>query len=427
MKESLLHFIWQYQYFDKMHLVTVQGDPLWIMRIGQHNTHAGADFVNALVRLGTVDWAGCVEIHIKSSDWDVHAHQHNAAYDNVVLHVVWQHDREVLRPDGSLLPTLELAPRINAEWLERCHRLMEAEAAPIPCATQLLNVSTLHQLSMFEHALMQRLETKAAQVLEWLSSNNNDWEETTYWLLMQNMGFKTNAEPMLVLAQQVPLKVLRKHRDQMLPLEALLFGQGGWLQGIENDEYISSLQKEHAFLSHKYQLEGKQLDRSQWKLLRMRPANFPTVRLAQMAAIVQQNTQLFSVLLECRTVSELKAYFRVPISTYWQQHYLPAKKSASEIAPLGETSINNIIINTAVPLLAAYSQYKQENALMDKALHWLEHLPAEQNTIIDMWKKLGLTMRTASDAQAGIEMYKHFCMPHRCLHCQIGNSLLRPR
>lgn len=426
MTEAVLHFVWQHQYFSKKNLQTTDGQSITILRTGLYNTHAGADFTAAFVRIGEVDWVGSVEIHKKSSDWDAHAHTQDTRYNNVILHVVWQHDREVLRPDGSPIPTLTLSERVDNEWLKRCENFIQQTPFPIPCAAQIGQVSNLHQMAMFDRALAERLEQKAARVLEWFGQNGRDWEETTYWLLMQNMGFKTNAEPMLSLAQQLPLRCLQKHRDQLLSLEAMLFGVGGWIKEPSNDLYICQLQKEYSFLGHKYALRDKELNASQWKLLRMRPANFPTVRLAQMAAILHCNPHLFSLLLECTTVAELKAFLRVPMSEYWTKHYLPEKESSQKVAQLGDESLNNIIINTAVPLLVAYGQHLQQQQWKEKAISWLETLSAEKNKITDIWKNLGLTMRTAADAQAGIALYQYFCEPKRCLECQIGTALLRP-
>jgi hypothetical protein len=427
MTEALLHFIWQHQHFSKNQVLTVAGEPLHILNAGLYNTNAGADFSGAIVQIGDIRWSGCVEIHKKSSDWNAHKHTQDAAYNNVILHVVWQHDHDVLRQDGTVIPTLELQSRVSEAWLQKCQQLMDAPHSPIPCASQLSQIEPIHLRSALDHALMQRVESKAEKVLEWLQQNGNDWEETTYWLLMQNMGFKTNAEPMLALAQNLPLKYLRKHGNQRLLLESLFFGAGGWLRSaMPDDSYQILLKKEYDYLAHKYELQNKTLEASYWKFLRMRPANFPTVRLAQMAAIVQQNPHLFSLLLECTTAAELKAFLRVPVSEYWQTHYNFGKASSKPVPQLGDESLNNIMLNTAVPLLVAYGRYHEQPQWIEKAIGWLENLPAEKNNITALWEDATKTkLLNAADSQASIEQYKQFCLPKKCLQCQIGYRLLR--
>jgi adenosyl cobinamide kinase/adenosyl cobinamide phosphate guanylyltransferase len=259
-----------------------------------------------------------------------------------------------------------------------------------------------------------------------LERNHQDWEETAYQLLAQNFGFKINAEPMLRLAQGLPLKILQKHRDNLTQMEALLLGQSGMLPAIENaDKYVDILRREYDFLSAKYSLKSQQLRAHEWKFLRLRPANFPTVRLAQLATLVQRQPSLFSLFIHAETLKMLQNALRVEQSGYWQKHYQFQKEATGKVPALGKTSVENIIVNTVVPLLVAYSEAKDSRLFLDKALELLEQLPAEQNHITEMWEGLELKTKTAFDSQGVIELYNNFCSEKRCLNCGIGTALLK--
>ncbi|MFN8357963.1 MAG: DUF2851 family protein [Spirosomataceae bacterium] len=423
-QESFLHYLWQFQQFDRTELRTVQGEALQILQVGRLNTHAGADFVEARLLIGGIEWAGNVEMHLRSSDWNAHAHSQDTAYENVILHVVWEHNQAIYRADGSEIPTLTLHNRTSVHLIAKYKHLIDNQLV-IPCASQFELVSEVTKLSMLDKALMQRLEEKAAWVQQCWEANQHDWEETAYQVLARNFGFKLNAEPFLRLAQQVPLKALQKHRDQANQVEALLFGTAGYLGEAPTDDYHATLQKEFQFLSAKYQLKDKVLGKHQWKFLRLRPANFPTIRLSQLAALLRQQQSLFSLFVHTDGLAQLIESLRVSQLPYWQQHYLFGKKAEGKVASLGKSSVQNLIINTAIPLLVAYSQQQGNRQWLDKAISYLEQLPGEQNHITALWEGLGLKTRTAFDSQAVIELYNHFCTPRRCLQCGIGVALLK--
>jgi hypothetical protein len=431
MREDFLAYLWQYQYFDRRQLATTDGEPLLVVAPGQPNTHAGPDFAQAQVEIGGVRWAGAVELHGRTSDWLRHAHARDRAYDQVVLHVVWEHDlpsgdARVARADGSHIPVLELRGRTDPLLVEKFHLLQAQDG--IACAPQWSAVSPLTVLAMLDKALVQRLERKAGEVLARLAANHGDWEETTYQTLAKNFGFKVNAEPFLRLAQALPFRVLRKHAPDHLATEALLLGQAGWLSGELADPYLQQLQAEYRFLAHKYDLLPHQLAQHEWKLLRLRPANFPPVRLAQLAALIHQRQSLFVNVIASLDFGPLRVWLGVAQSDYWRQHYLPGQPNATAatLTGLGETSIDNIIINSVAPLLAAYALHKGEEAYLERAISFLEQLPAEANHITKRWAALGLALPHASDTQAVIELYNEFCTPRRCLSCAIGASLVRP-
>jgi Protein of unknown function (DUF2851) len=425
MNEEIIGFLWKSQYFDQQNLQTDAGESLQILALGQQNTNAGPDFTNVRVLIDGLEWAGHVELHVRSSDWQRHNHTQNRAYDSVVLHVVYENDTPVVRTDGTLLPTLTLKKRILPHFTQKYYALIESQT-PVPCAAQFDQVPQLTKVAMLDRALMQRLERKAVFVQELLAQNKQDWEETTYQLLGHNFGFKLNSEPFLRLAQGLPFKILQKHRNNLQQIEALLLGQAGWLQDPDlADEYTVQLKREHQFLAAKYNLETTQLRAHQWHMLRLRPANFPVVRLAQLAALVQAQPSLFSLLLNTTNLSDLSKQLRVKQSVYWQNHYLIGKEAQGKVPALGRSSVENIVINTVVPLLVAYSQAKDNRQWLDQAVTLLEQLPAEHNHITNTWQQLGLATTTSFDSQAAIELYNQFCTHRKCLQCGIGASLVR--
>ncbi|HEY9047978.1 MAG TPA: DUF2851 family protein [Ohtaekwangia sp.] len=427
MSESFLHYLWQFQYFNKHTLTTSDGEPVYIFHPGYKNTHAGPDFEQARIRIGDIDWVGSVEIHIDASGWIDHRHEQDAAYNNVILHVVWSNNKPAMRNDGTLLPTLELKNRVDQELIFR-YKKLAGNPEEIPCASSLPAVSGIVILSMMDKALAERLQRKASVVFDLLKQNQQHWEETCYQMLAKNFGFKINADPFLQLAQNLPYKVLLKHADAAVSIEALLFGQAGFLDDdkIHGDDYLSMLKREYIFLSHKFSLHERKLSKAQWRFLRLRPANFPTIRLAQFAALLLHQKNIVSKILEAETYPELKQLFVAQQSPYWRQHYQPGKLSREEIPWLGEMSIDNIIVNTVVPLLAAYGKLKDDQAYIDRAITILQAVPSESNSIVSRWQALGIKTLTAFDSQAAIELFTCFCSKHRCLDCNIGASLLKP-
>ena len=421
MQESFLNFLWQFQYFSKIGLQTVGGQPVQVIRPGLPNTDAGPDFSNARVVINHVEWAGSVEMHLRSSDWRQHRHQENAAYENVVLHVVWQHDQAICHPDGTEIPVLCLEPFTDMKLLENYRALLE-NLAPVPCAPQFGMAGDIHKRQALDKALMNRLQEKSAVIGELYRKNNHDWEETTYQTLARNMGFKINAEPMLALAQSLPLKIIQKHAGSLPQIEALLFGHSGLLPANSADAYVQALQREYGFLKHKYQLESP-LAAGQWKFLRLRPANFPTLRVAQLAALLHRRKNIFSSFLSLQKPEEAFSLLRTVPSEYWLEHYHFGKVSRHE-GQLGRESQNNILINSIIPIMVAYAEARDEPSHIERAVSLLEAIPAENNKITRMWENIGLPIKTAFDSQASLELYHRFCTPRRCLACPVGASLL---
>ena len=378
--------------------------------------------MNALVIIDGIEWNGNIEIHIKSSDWYKHKHEQDSAYESTVLHVVWEHDKDIYYADDTKIPVLSLKDKTPSFLLSRYEEII-ASLSPIPCQAHLSHTDEFVFVQTFEKALIQRLEQKATLVKKLLISNGIDWRETTYQLLAQNMGFKVNKESFLNLAQKTNYAYIQKHIDQEHQVEAFLFGQSGLLPSKATDDYTLKLQKEYSFLKQKYQL--KSLDSVSWKFMRMRPANFPTIRIAQFAAILQKKEEIFSKLLELENISEYISFFQINTSTYWDTHYRFGEEKEHSKKNLGKDSIYNILINTVAPLLACYAIEKDKSSYMDKAISLLEAVPAEHNKITRLWKKNGIKFKNAADTQAVIQLFNNNCNHKKCLECTIGYSILK--
>ncbi|PRY13247.1 uncharacterized protein DUF2851 [Pontibacter ummariensis] len=423
MKEDFLHYIWQHQYFAKAGLATADDEMLQVLRVGYYNTDAGPDFREAILRVGEVEWSGSVEIHVRASEWYRHQHQQDPRYDQVVLHVVWEADKPVQRTDGTLVPVLELKERVDLQLLKTYERLQQAKNA-IPCAAFWPDVPEITKTLMLERALVERLETKGEEVLKTFQRYEHDWEQTAYHTLLRGFGFKINQQAFGELANALPLSVVRRHQASLLQLEALLLGQAGFLEEAP-DEYARQLQKEYLFLSHKYQLQTRKMERYQWNFLRLRPANFPTVRLAQVAAVLYQQQGFFSMLLEAKTVKAYEAFFQAQASPYWQQHYLLGKEKKALLQRMGKGSAHNLIINVTVPLLTAYAAYTDNRQHLEKAVNLLEQLKEESNKITRLYEELGWQAKSAADNQAALGLYKNYCQPVNCMRCAIGNKVMK--
>lgn len=425
MTESFLHYLWQFQYFDKKELITTTGELVSISNPGILNTDAGPDFSQVKIKVDQISWVGSVEIHIQSSGWYEHKHHEDAAYENVVLHVVWEDNKPVYRTDGTRLPTLQLKDRVDKALVKSYTKLVN-NVGHIPCQAIFPSINTVIKQAMVDKASMIRLEEKSKQVLKLLQSNQGDWEETTYQLLAAGFGFKVNKDPFLQLSKSLPYRLIRKHRTSTEQTEALLFGQAGFLTTKTKDEYLTRLYNEFSFLNKKYNLSQAQLHPSQWKFLRLRPANFPTIRLAQFAALLGSCDNIFSTLLAIDNHQGLQKLFQVQTSSYWKQHYRFGKRATGSVPELGADSRDVILINTVVPLLIAYGQSRDDWSYVDRAVYFLQQTTAEKNKIIRLWQQLGYTASNAFETQGLIELYNNYCQRRACLNCTIGSTILKP-
>jgi hypothetical protein len=423
MQEAFLHYLWQTQRFLINDLRTTDGEIIRVIKRGFSNADSGPDFLNARLQIGDVEWAGNVEIHVNASEWYAHKHEQDEAYENVILHVVWQYDRDVLRNNGGKISVLEIKNIVSPNLIDKQKQLINSQSA-IPCEGHFKEVSEFTKVSMLSSALARRLQFKSINVRELLTDNNNDWEETTYQVLAKNFGFKLNAEPMLQLAKNLPLKILQKHRDSPVQIEALLFGMAGFLENAVG-EHAAKLKNEYDFLSSKYGLKEKQLNAHEWKFLRTRPANFPTIRLAQFKRLIMSQRSFFSLFTQVGDLELIRRAFEIEQSEYWQQHYHFDKLLAKPLKRLGKSSVENLLINTVVPTLVCYAQYVDNRELIERAEQLLESLPPENNRITRNWESLDLKMQSSFDTQAGIELYNNFCKEKKCMSCKIGAEILK--
>lgn len=422
MTEEFLHHIWKFRLFDQLELKTTKGEKVEIQKPGEHNFDAGPDFFNGKIKVGETLWAGNVEVHVNSSDWKRHLHQKDKAYDNIILHVVNNADTILHRSSGEEIPTIEIKDRIHKKLYQN-YLDFRSSNDWVPCEKQISSVPAFLLNSTFDKLLLERLERKSQIILNSLKLNNNNWEETFYQSLARNFGFKTNAEPFELLAKSLPSIVLGKHKNSLLQLEALLFGQAGMLFEHFSEKYPQQLQNEYAFLKQKFKLQP--IEKHLWKYLRLRPINFPSIRIAQFANLILKSSHLFSQILELENASELKKMMNVSASEYWESHFMLDRSSSKKPKHLGEESINNIIINTIVPFLFVYGKQKDDEKYIIKALMFLEQTAGESNAIVRKWEELGVPVKNAHFTQALLQLKNEYCNHKKCLNCSIGNYLLK--
>jgi hypothetical protein len=421
MTERLLQFIWQFQYYNTSALTTEDGQQLQIIFQGQFHQNQGPDFINAKVAVANTTWAGNIELHLRSSDWHRHHHSSDDNYDNTILHVVWEHDVEIAHADGSIIPTLVMQNRVSNLLVDHYTTLQQSPQF-VPCYNFLPAVDDLKWSMWKQRLTIERLQRKASHVLQLLNQANNHWEEVLWWMLARNFGTKVNADSFESIARSIPITVLGKHKNQIHQLEGLLLGQALLLNRTFDEDYPKLLQREYRFLQKKYQLKQINLPPH---LLRMRPANFPTIRLAQLAMLVFQSAHLFSNIIEAGELQKVREFLNCTANDYWHYHYLLDEPTAYKPKQVGEQMVNNIIINTIVPVVFAYGLFNKNEIQKEKALQWLSQLEPEENAITKRWKHTGVTNTNAGESQALIELKNNYCNERRCLECTIGNAVLK--
>ncbi len=417
MKEQLLQFIWQFQYYNKSELLSTAGESLQIIKAGTNNTNQGPDFLEAQILCANTKLAGSIELHIKSSEWINHKHSANKNYGNVILHVVWENDKDL----GLNFPTLELKNRISNLMLDKYEQLMQAQKF-IPCEQHIGLVNDITLLAWKERLLVERLQEKAAYVEKLLQQNNHHWEEVFWQMIARNFGVKLNTDAFEAIAKVLPINILAKHKNQQLQIEALLLGLAGLLEQSFEEDYPKMLQREYRFLQAKYTLQNIKIP---VLFLRMRPANFPTIRLSQLAALVHTSSHLFATIKEAKTVAEVEKMFDVTANDYWHYHYTFNEETAYKKKNLGKQMVQNIIINTVVPVLYAYGWYNDNEQYKLKAMQWAEQLHPEKNNITKGFEALGIANKNAYDSQALIQLKNKYCNVKKCLECAIGNKILK--
>lgn len=417
MDERFLHYLWKFRLVSN--LTTVTGEPVEIIHPGIHNTDSGPDFFNAKIKIGNTLWAGNIEIHRKASDFKKHGHQHDKNYSNLILHVVYENDLET----ENNFPLTELKGKFSLSLLKNYQQLSESKK-DIPCHSQISYIKKLTVDTWLDRMLAERLESKAEGLRQLFNENRQHWEETFYRLLASNFGFKLNALPFEMLARQTPLKILARHKNNLLQLEAILIGQAGLLPSHPADDYQAALLREYQFIKRKFNL--RPIDGSIWKFAKTRPSNFPAIRLSQFASLIFKSSHLFSKIIETSRIKTLISYFECEASDYWNSHYHFGNKSkSSSKKKLGKDSLDNILINSVAPMLFLYGTERQDERFKQRAVSLLQHLPSEKNHIVIQWKKTGLKADNAASSQALLQLKKYYCSRLKCLSCSIGHAVLQ--
>ena len=421
MKEDFLHFLWQFKKFDLAQLYTTQGEKLTIISSGLYLQKAGPDFFNAQIVIGAQKWAGNVEIHRKSSDWYLHNHETDPNYDNVILHVVWEHDMEVFRKDNTELAVLELSKFVSGKMLENYQTLM-MDKTWIYCEKQITLVDGFVLDNWKERLFFERLEKKSRLIWNTFSETLNDWEALLFCLLAKNFGLNSNGETFLKMALSIPFQKIRKESFEVKNLEALFYGRVGLLYNENEDVYFQDLKGRWDYLRNKHILKRIYVDPVQF--FRLRPSNFPTIRLSQLANLYHSKPNLFSEVIESKSLAEFYKIFNVSASDYWSDHYQFDKQSRRKEKKLTNAFIDLLLINTVVPLKFAYAAYVGDD-ISEEIVQLLSEIPAEKNIIIDKFRDFGIVANNAYETQALLQLKNEYCNKKRCLECGIGLELMK--
>ena len=418
--EQLLHYVWKHKIFPLKELRTTTGLPVEVIDTGLQNSNSGPDFFNAKLKIDGTLWVGNVEVHQSSSDWMRHGHNHDKTYDSVIMHIITHADCEVHRSTGECIPQLQLVcpDHIQASY-EQLHR---SEVRPY-CYSILSDLPKLTVHSWMSALQSERFEQKTALIKQRLQRTNQHWEDTFFMTLARNYGFGLNGDAFETWANLVSFRAVDKHRDNLFQVEAIFFGQAGLLTEEEGDEYYLSLRKEYLYLKHKFSL--KEMDASLWRFLRLRPGNFPHVRIAQLAYLYHSTSALLSKVVEAASAEHVKTLLLTRTSAYWDTHFIFSKSSPRRQKNLSEDSLSLILINTVVPFLYAYGLHKGDDKLCQRAGSYLELLKAENNHVIRLWQAAGIEVESASDSQAILQLQKEYCDKKDCLRCRFGYEYLK--
>jgi hypothetical protein len=421
MKEDFLHYLWKFKKFDFLNLKTAKEEVITIANVGQYLELAGPDFFNAQITIGGQKWAGNVEIHLKSSDWYVHHHETDKAYENVILHVVWEHDVDIFRKNNSEIPVLELKNYVDKETIANYQSLMVPKSW-IFCEKQLKETDGFVFKNWQERLFFERLERKSRSIYELLEQTKSDWEAVLFCLLARNFGLNTNGETFFEVAKSIPFSVIRKESFEVENLESLLLGNAGLLDFEKEDGYFKDIKFRYFYLLHKYQMEKQYIDPVQF--FKHRPDNFPTIRLSQLASLYHSQQNLFSKLSEVSSIEEIYETFQVAAAPYWQDHYQFDKVSPKKKKVLSKSFIDLIVINTVIPLQFAYAK-SQGREISEFLIQLLNGVSPEKNAVIEKFGSFGIKAKNAFETQSLLQLKKEYCLKNKCLECAIGMELLK--
>ncbi|SFZ92677.1 Protein of unknown function [Flaviramulus basaltis] len=421
MQEDFLHYIWEHKKFQINNLNTTNNETISISHVGQHNLNSGPDFFNAQLKISEQLWAGNVEIHVKSSDWFLHNHEQDKAYDNVILHVVWEHDTEVFTKNNTPIPTLQIKDFTDVSILNNYERLFSKQNKWINCENDFAMVDEFLLNNWLERLYFERLEQKFQLIETLLKESKNDWEAVLFKMLAKNFGLKVNGESFFSLARSIDFSIIRKTQSNQQTLEALLFGQSGLLEQDIEEAYYLSLVKDYQFLKQKFKLENNQVLPLQF--FRLRPPNFPTIRISQLASLYNQHQNLFSKIIESNSLDDFYELFRVSTSNFWKTHYTFQKESKASVKSLTKPFVELLLINTILPIKFCYSKQKGED-IDDLIIKMGTGIHSEKNSIITAFNNLKKVSNSALDSQALIQLKTEYCNKNKCLKCAIGNAFL---
>lgn len=421
MKEDFLHYLWRYGLYTSSTLKTTQDEEIQIVTPGFHNKNSGPDFLQSELNIDGQKWVGNVEIHVNSSDWYLHQHETDSNYDAVILHVVWNDDVPIFMKDNRTMPTLELREVVSKNVLSNYQKLSNSKLNWIPCEQEINNVKPFIIDHWLERLYFERLEYKTLEIKKLLETSQNDWEAVLFQMLSKNFGLNINGTPFLKLAQSFSFHILRKERNDINSFSALLFGQAGFLEDEIEDEYFKMLKKEYDYLSHKYTITG--LEKKEFQFFRMRPHNFPTVRIAQLISLYYKHKHLFTSVIDAKSVEEYYLLFKIDVNDYWKTHFNFGKESKQSSKKLTKPFIDLIIINTILPLKFYYLK-TIDKLSEEEIIILIEGIESEKNSIINKFSKLHIKTRNAMQSQGLIELKNNYCTPKRCLECAIGKTIL---
>ena len=422
MKEDFLHYIWKHKLLNLNQLETTQKEKVQLINSGEHNHNAGPDFFNSQIIIEDLHWAGNVEIHVKSSDWYVHGHEKDINYDSIILHVVWEHDIEIYTKDNLVVPTLELKKHLDKNILNNYQKLFSKSQKWINCQNVISSVDPFIIDNWLERLYVERLEQKSELTQKMLDTSQNDWEAVLIKLLFKNFGLKVNGDAFLNLINSIDFSIIRKEQQSLVNIEALLFGQAGLLSDDIQDAYYKTLQMEYNYLLKKHNLQVNM--KSQFQFFRLRPNNFPTVRIAQLAALLNQHQNLFSKIIITTKLKDYYKLFDISISEFWKIHYSFTSTSRKTYKKLSKKFIDLLLINTIVPLKFIYLKYINE-LNEEELISTIKLIKPEKNAVIDGFKELNVPCNNALNSQALLQLKNEYCEKNKCIQCAIGNQLLR--
>lgn len=423
MKEEFLHFLWKYRLLNTLDLKTTHKEEIMVLSVGRHNHNAGPDFIESKIRIGKQIWIGQVEIHVKASDWLSHGHQHDPAYDQVILHVVLENDANITLPNGTELPVLELKNIVDLKLYDKFNSIQNSKKV-IGCGVTASDFEDFHWESYLDRLLVERLARKTEKI-QWITElKTQDWEEVLYIFLARTFGSHVNMDAFENLASITPLNLVLNYRESWFQLEALFYGQAGLLDEDFQDKYPILLRNEYDYLRRKHTLIP--MNKGLWKYLRMMPSGFPSIRISQFAHLFYQgHIKLFSSLLEVSSYKDIIHVFNLRASDYWQDHSQFDLASKKKIKKTGISFQRNIVVNALVPMLFFYGRKMKIQDHVDKSISWMYELKPEQNKITKAWKSIGFELKSAAQSQASIELFNEYCSQKKCLNCRIGLKLIK--